>query len=399
MTSFHASTTASPHRGDGGFVVERTLNQPLRVCIAAPTHDFLGGQAVQARRLIDHLVQCGVTVSFAPHNPRLPRPFGWLQRAKFARTVVTELAYLAFLVRQIPRCDIIHAFSASYVSFLLAPVPAMLMGRLFRKRVVLNYHSGEAEDHLRRWRSARLLARLAHIIVVPSPYLVEVFSRFGLRAQAISNFVDFSRLQYRERAPLQPAFLTNRNLERMYNVACVLRAFARIQACRPEAQLIVAGEGSERGRLEQLAADLNLRAVRFVGRVPPTHMSELYSKADVFLNGSDVDNMPLSILDAFAAGVPVVTTRAGGIPFLVRDGETGLLVDCNDDAGLASQALRLLDDPALALRMATAAYHESMDRYAWNAVRDQWIAVYTQLDTSSRRNGGCLSPRLSQDTE
>lgn len=349
----------------------------VRVCIVAPSLDIVGGQSVQAQRLIEHLRGVpGMAVGFVAHNPRLPGPLRALQRVKLVRTLVTEIAYVALLLRTLRRYDVIHAFSASYYSYLLGPVPAMLVGRLYGKRVILNYHSGEAEDHLANWRTAKLFARLAHEIVVPSGYLVEVFRRHGLASRAVGNFVDFTGIVHRERPRPRPIFLANRNHEPLYNVPCALRAFARIQGARPDARLIVAGDGSQRSRLEALARELGLRDVAFVGRVAPAEMAALYDEADVYLNASDIDNMPLSILDAFAAALPVATTRAGGIPFLVRDGETGLLVECGDDEALAAAALRLLDEPGLALRLTRAAHAECTSRYAWTAVRDQWASLY-----------------------
>jgi glycosyltransferase involved in cell wall biosynthesis len=165
----------------------------------------------------------------------------------------------------------------------------------------------------------------------------------------------------------------------MYNVALVLRAFARIQREIPDASLVVAGFGSQRAALESLVAERALRNVSFAGRVDATQMAALYDAADLFVNGSDIDNMPLSIMDAFAAGTPVVTTDAGGIPRLVTDGVTGLVVPRGDDSALAAGALRLLRDDALALRLADAARAECVARYSWPVVRDTWIGLYRSL--------------------
>ncbi len=356
----------------------------VRVCVVAPSLGILGGQAVQAQRLVEHLNrECVVSVDLLPVNPHLSGPIGRLQRIKYVRTVLTEARYIASLFTRLPHYDALHIFSASYWSFVLAPLPAMLIGRLFGKHVILNYHSGEAVDHFTRWPSAVRLMRLAHEIIVPSEYLVEVFAQFGIRARAIFNFVDMARIPYRRRTALAPRFLSNRNLEPLYNVSVVLRAFGHIQTEYPAAELVVAGFGSQRGMLETLARELGLRNVTFVGRVPSDEMGALYNAADVFLNGSDVDNMPLSILDAFAAGVPVVTTDAGGIPYLVRNETNGLLVSRDDDSAMAQACLRLLRDDSLATRIADTARQECLDRYSWPAVAAQWEALYRSPGTAT----------------
>jgi glycosyltransferase involved in cell wall biosynthesis len=254
-----------------------------------------------------------------------------------------------------------------------------VIGRLFGKAVLVNYRSGEAGDHLANWRTAVPFLRLADSIVVPSGYLVDVFRGHGLEAQSIFNFVEVERIPYRPRAALRPRFLSNRNLEPLYNVGCTLRAFALVQREVPDAELVVAGEGGERPALEALARELGLRNVSFVGRTPPSAMPALYDAADVYLNSPDIDNMPNSVIEAFSAGLPVVTTDAGGIPYIVEHETNGLMVPAGDSVQLAEQALRLLRDPALAGRLSARARRDCLDRYVWPSVREAWLRVYAGL--------------------
>ncbi|HVF89192.1 MAG TPA: glycosyltransferase family 4 protein [Blastocatellia bacterium] len=355
-------------------------SEKIRICIVVASLDIIGGQSVQALRLLEGLRgEPGVEAELLPINPRLPGPLRFLQRIKYVRTVVTSIAYIALLLARLPRFDVVHVFSASYLSFLLAPTPAILIARMYGKPVLLNYHSGEAEDHLRRWsRTAIPTMKLAHRLIVQSAYLVEVFGRFGLRAEAIFNTVDFSRFRFRRRAPLRPVLLSNRNFEKHYNVAAVLRAFALVERSVPGARLIVAGDGSERANLHALARELELKNVEFLGPVPPPEMPSLYDRADIFINASDVDNMPLSIIEAFACGLPVVTTGAGGIPYIVTDGVNGTLVACRDHEGLARNVVNLLKDDRRAGAIVEAARADSR-KYTWEAVRFEWLAAYADL--------------------
>lgn len=356
-----------------------TVAKPLRVLVVAPTLGFLGGQAVQATRLLKRLSQePSLEVGFLPVNPRLPWLFGRLQAIKYVRTVVTSLLYWALLLIRVRDYDVIHAFSASYWSFLLAPTPAILAARLYGKKVLLNYRSGEAEDHLERWRAALPIIRLADKVVVPSQYLVEVFGRFGVRAEVAPNTLDLSRFAFRERQRLRPVFLSNRNLEPLYNVECVLRAFALIQKQAPDARLIVVGDGNDRARLEALSRKMRLNNVEFFGKVPPEDMPAFYDQADIFVNASDIDNMPVSHLEAFACGLPVVTTDAGGIPYILTHERTGLIVARGDYRALASACLRLLEDGALATRLIHAA-RADCEQYAWESVRPRWLELYHEI--------------------
>jgi len=352
----------------------------VRVLMVAPSFDILGGQSVQAARLLDRLgEESSLEVSFLPINPRLPGLLRYLQKIKYVRTVVTSIAYIATLLLRVYRYDVIHVFSASYFSFVLAPTPAILIGRLFGRKVLLNYHSGEADDHLRRWRrSAIPTIRLVDVVIVPSEYLVRVFASFGLEAHAIHNLIDTRQFRFRNRVPLRPLFLSNRNLESHYGVDKVLRAFSLVQQTVPNASLSIVGDGSQRSALQQLANELNLKNTTFIGQVNPESIADTYDAADIYLNGSEIDNQPLSLLEAFSCGLPIVTTNAGGIPDIVTDRVTGILVPLGDYESMAQRAIELLNDGAFAESMIERARQECA-KYSWDAVRDSWLNVYHTL--------------------
>ena len=360
-------------------------NRPVRVCILAPSIEVLGGQSRQAERLMIGLAaESSVEIGFIPHNPRLPGPFKFLQRIKYLRTVVNTLVYWLMAVTRLWRYDVVHAYSASYYSYLLSVLPIILIAKLYGKKILLNYHSGEAEDHLANWRLTAIpFIRWADMIVVPSGYLVDVFARFGLTARAIHNVVELDVFRYRERHPIRPVFLTSRLHEPLYNVPCVLRAFALVQERYPDASLTVAGDGWMRPQLEALAGELGLRNTQFVGRVPWGDMPDVYDNADIYLTATNIDNMPGSVIECLSCGLPVVTTDAGGVPYIVTHEKTALIVPRNDHVALAAQAMRLLEDDTLAVHLARNG-REACRQYAWPAVRDAWLAAYHSLGPARR---------------
>jgi glycosyltransferase involved in cell wall biosynthesis len=355
----------------------------VRVLLVGPSLDILGGQAIQAQRLFRNLQENPrLDVEFLAVNPRLSGFFAWCQRIKYVRTVVTSSAYIVSLLRRIRHADVVHAFSASYTSYLLAPLPAMVVARLMGKATVLNYRSGEAADHLSRWKwtAVPTMQRLADAIVVPSQYLVDVFGKYRLTATAIHNFVPLDRLPYRRRVNIAPRFLSNRNLEPLYNVECSIRAFAEVRKSVPEALLTIAGDGSQRARLTTLVGDLGLgESVRFVGKVTNQSMDALYDASDIYLNSPNIDNMPGSILEAFATGIFVLTTDAGGIPFIVQDGVNGRMVKVGDHQELAAAALDVINDPVSALARADSARAECERLYSWSTVGSSWEDLYLGL--------------------
>src|SRR6266550_1964004 len=148
----------------------------LQVAVVAPSLEILGGQAVQADRLVRAWWNDpNVHAWLVPVNPEPPRPLRFATKVKYLRTVVTELTYLPRLVRELTRADIVHVFSASYSSFLLAPLPAVLIARALGRPVILNYRSGQAPDHLRRSAIARWAIAAVNRNVVPSTFLFDVF--------------------------------------------------------------------------------------------------------------------------------------------------------------------------------------------------------------------------------
>ncbi|MDQ3799638.1 MAG: glycosyltransferase family 4 protein [Acidobacteriota bacterium] len=352
-------------------------SEKTKILIIAPALPLVGGQAVQAQRLLRNFQrEPHLEVDFEPINPQFaPR----LQKIPYLRTVITTLKYLFDLLRKIPRADVVHIFSASYYGFVLSVVPAILLARVFGKKTIINYRSGEAENFFRGWgRHFLWTLRMADAVVSPSGYLVDVFAKFGVKGRSIFNIIDTAKFNFRERESLRPIFLSNRILESLYNIECIFRAFQIIGEKFPDARLIVANDGIERENLKRAAREMNLKNVEFIGLVPHDKINELYDSVDVYLNSPNFDCMPGSLIECFASGLPVVSTNAGGIPYIVADGETGLLVETNDHEALAAKAIYLLENPPAARAIIDNARKECA-KYAWEAVRPQWLALYEKL--------------------
>jgi len=357
----------------------------LRVVIVAPRIQHLvGGQEVQADLLLRlWRDDPALHISYAATNLELPR---WLERVPYLRTAVRFPLYLAELVVGLRHADVVHVFSASFSSFLISTVPAYCVSRILGKKVLVNYRSGLARSHLSASWIPRSILRKADKVVVPSSYLVDVFREFYIQAQAIANVVDLKLFSYRTRDPLRPFLLCSRNLESCYGIDLVIRAFAEVQKVFPETRLWILGEGSQENAIRRLIAELNLSGIEMTGRVPREEIGRYYEKADILINGSRVDNMPVSILEAFASGLPVVTTDAGGIPYIVRHEQTALVSNTEDWRQLAASVIRLLQDSTLARHLAENAYQQSFT-YHWCAVREHWLRLYRELCPMALRKG------------
>ncbi len=351
----------------------------IHVLIIGPSLDFVGGQAVQASRLLTALGSLSqLEITFFPISPRPPKILAWAGKVPFLRTLVSFVVYILRLAFETHKYDVLHIFTAGLSSYTLWTIPALFFCWLFNKKSILNYRDGQAEQHLTEWRSAKPTILLADRVITPSGFLVDVFGRHGIPAQSIVNVIDVGHFRYRKRRKLRPVFMTNRMLEPLYNVQCILRAFALIQEKYPEASLTVAHDGCCRPALEKLAQELKLRNVYFIGKVSQEKIPDLYDSADIYLMSPNIDNMPGTLLECFASGLPIVATAVGGIPYIAKDRESALLVARDDHQELATKAIELLEDPDLVERLTQQGVCE-VEKYHWKPVRDQWASLYQEL--------------------
>ena len=357
----------------------------IHVAFIAPSLRYVGGQSVQADLLMKYWKQePDLLAKFVPVDPRFPFGLRWAEQVPILRTVIREPLYLWRLWRALGDVDVAHIFSASYSSFLLAPLPAWLIARARGCKTLIHYHSGEARDHLRRSSIARHVLHKADQIVVPSGYLETVFHDFGIEAKAVPNIIDWTQFVYRRRDPVRPHLICTRGFHPYYGIDVVVRAFAQVLKQHPEAELDLVGGGPLEQSIRTLVRQLRLPHVNFPGVISRQEIGEIYDRGEVFVNASNLDNMPVSVLEAFAAGTPVVTTKPEGMDYLVTHERTGLLSEPGDSAALAQNILRVLGEPNLATRLAETAFEES-SQYRWPAVRQRWLTLYAGLASHSRK--------------
>jgi phenylacetate-CoA ligase len=345
------------------------------ICIVSELPPPPGGMAVQAQLLTENLRKQGHAVFNAPTNPLSHSSS--LRRIKWVRGVLNLNLFLARLWGACRKADCVHILSHSYLSFILFTFPAVAVGKLLRKRVIIHYHGGAAEPFLRSWFwLARLAFESADAVVVPSRFLASVFEKFNIATVEVPNILELKAFPFRERSALRPRVIMARHLEPAYNAACGIRAFAILRGTFPDATLTIAGEGVEKAALVSLCVDLGISdCVNFAGNVANERMRTLYDEADIYLNSSRVDNQPVSILEAFACGLPVVSTAVGGIPYMVTHNVDALLAPDDDPAGLAAHMHTLLRDPALGERLIRNA-RGRIQEHSWERIYSKQSAIY-----------------------
>ncbi len=361
----------------------------LHIALIGPLPPPSGGMANQTLQLAQMLRDEDIAVELVQVNrPYRPQ---WTGTLRGIRAVFRLLPYLAHLWRAAGRVQLFHVMANSGWSWHLFAAPAIWIGRLRGVPVVVNYRGGEADTFFEKaffWVKPSL--ERANAIVVPSGFLEAVFGKRGFASCIVPNIIDLDRFGTGTVSRVSPkgdfpSIIVTRNLEPIYDNGTAVRAFQIVRRAFPTAKLVVAGSGPEREFLQKLAAELGIaEAVTFTGRVDNESMASLYRSANVMINPSLADNMPISVLEALASGVPVVSTNVGGVPYLVDHGTTALLVPARDAEAMAEAVLALLGDPSLAKRISEAGI-ESVQQYTWPNVRDRLLHVYEQVLAESDR--------------
>ena len=271
--------------------------------------------------------------------------------------------------------DVFHIHCCSNWGFLPAVV-GVSVGRRLGKRIVLTYHGGGGEKFFDRHpKLVRHFLTRTDANIVLSGFLAQVFEKHGLPFVTIPNILELDDSRFRQREMLQPNYICTRAHEPLYNIPCILRAFHKVQSIRPEATLTLVGDGSEHENLVRMAEELGLQNVTFTGRVANEDIYTYLDRADIMLSAPTVDNMPVSVLEAMNAGLLVISSKVGGVPYMVKNNSTGLLFDSDDSDALAGKMLWAVDNQTVARTIALQG-HKAVSRYRWENIKEQLYETY-----------------------
>jgi glycosyltransferase involved in cell wall biosynthesis len=251
---------------------------------------------------------------------------------------------------------------------------AILYGRVLRKRVVAMIRGGWFGESVARWpRWTRYVLGRADAVLTPHAYLFERLSALGVRVSGtIPNSIDLEQYTFRRRTSFGPRFLFLRGTHPQYNPMMTLRAFELIQRRYPDAQLTMGGPEYDGSRpCREYVNAVGIKNVVFVGRVPKSEISGIAEAHDVYVQSNRIENMPVTVLEMWACGLPVVATDIGGTPYLVRNGIDGLLVPSDDHTAMAAACLDLLDEPEKG-RILAANGRERVEDFSWKRVEPRW---------------------------
>ncbi len=256
------------------------------------------------------------------------------------------------------------------------------------KPYVLTLHGGAlpefARDHPER--VGRLL-RSASAVTAPSRYLLEQMQSYCGQMQLIPNARDLASFPFRLRGAPQPRLVWVRRFRHDYNPSLAPRVMERLIPEFPDARLVMVGPDSGDGSREQMLETARRCGVadhiECPGAADSGQVAGWLNRSDLFLNTTSVDNTPLSVLEAMACGLPVVSTNVGGLPYLLDDGRNALLTPPDDAEAMAAAVCRVLREPGLAADLSRRA-RKTVEAYDWSVVLPQWERLLTTVLTGKR---------------
>jgi L-malate glycosyltransferase len=291
---------------------------------------------------------------------------------RYVRPISTVLG----LLWNARRYDVLCIQAFSYPNWINAAC-AVGVGRMLRKRVTMVYRGGGFREFASRmpWAVLPVLRRV-DALVVPSGFLDLEFQKHSIPHRTIPNLIELQGWPYRRRVRPSPRLLWVRHLRSGYNPWMAIEVLERVRRRFPGATLRMAGDGHLRSEMLRRIAEGRIPGVEILGHLPLEDLMRHYSESDIFINTTNIDNQPRSVMEAMACGLPVVSTNVGGIPYLITDQVNGLLVPPRDPDSMASAVLALIDRPDLALRLADSAI-EMVRSFSWSSNRSAWVEVLT----------------------
>lgn len=271
--------------------------------------------------------------------------------------------------------DVLHIHCCSGWGFLPAVV-GVTVGRRLKKRVVLTYHGGGGERFFdKHTRLVKHYLTRTDTNIVLSGFLAKVFDKHHLPYTVIPNIIELDESHYRERKEIKPHFICTRAHEPLYNIPCILRAFQKVLTELPEATLTLVGSGSEHEVLMAIVKEMELKNVSFTGRVDNKEIYQYLDMADIILSSPKVDNMPVSLLEAMNAGLLVISSKVGGVPYMVEDNHTGLLFESDNNAELAEKMIWAVNNQTAAQIIIQKAHH-TVNQYRWENIKNKLYQAY-----------------------
>jgi glycosyltransferase involved in cell wall biosynthesis len=249
--------------------------------------------------------------------------------------------------------------------------------RFFKLKYITILHGGNLELRLKENITlSGLIFKNAHEIVAPSNFLKTVFSFYGYsEVLFIPNTIEIENYEFKNRSINTIELLWVRSFASIYNPEQAVLVLEQLLKMNYDARLTMVGpdlDGSL-AKLKDLAQTKSLE-VNFTGKLTKLEWIALSKKCNVFINTTNIDNTPVSVIEAMALGLPVVTTNVGGLPYLIDDTKDGLLVPRQDVNSMVNAIIKLKSEDAFRFKLITTA-RSKVEKFDWKSVKHKWAGL------------------------
>jgi len=271
--------------------------------------------------------------------------------------------------------DIFHIHGCSFFGFFPIVIGVMI-GKLLKKKIIITYHGGELYEFINKYKTKVIyFLNKADIITVPSKYLQNILNNNSIKSKYLPNIIRDDNVYFKKREKLKPILIVTRTLDEVYNIPLSIMAFKDLKKVVPDAKLKIVGDGKLKNEILELVKKENIDDIEFIGRVPNSKIGEILNTADIFINTSNKDNMPLSLFEALACGLPVISTNVGGIPDYFTDGINGFLIEPNNKEQLTNKILYVLNNQDEVQKIIDNGY-QTFEKLTLRNLKSEYLKLY-----------------------
>ena len=294
-----------------------------------------------------------------------------------ANKVLRLIDMLSAIVRHRKQLSLILIDTYSTLNFYYAVICAW-QSKMLKIPYIPILHGGNLPKRIQKNRKmSNFIFQNAKINIAPSNYLFEAFKLYGYEVQYIPNSIALENYLFTERKIVRPRLLYVRAFSQVYNPQMAIYVLHKVLKKYSDAKLCMVGPDKD-GTLEKtkdLVRQFGIENhVVFMGKMEKYAWIDLSKEYDIFINTTNFDNTPVSVMEAMALGLPVVSTNVGGIPYLVEDGVDGLLVEPKNVDEMCEKVEYLLEYPDKAYMLAMAA-RKKVGSFSWSRVKKEWDKV------------------------
>ncbi len=332
----------------------------MKILVVANYHIGLGGISGVVKNHMAYIRKEGYTVEL--FNTR--------------RNNIIRLFLIIPLLFKVRKFDIVHLHGSSNLGFYPIALGIIASKFFYNKRTIVTYHGGGAKPFLEKHNSfIKRILNKADYITVMSGYLEKIFKEFNIETVILRNLIDIEILTDTNINFDTPKLVSIRSLEENYNIEDIIQAFVLVKNKYQNAELKIIGGGSKYNELLGFSKSLNISNIEFKRKISNEDIQKEILKSNIFVTVPSFDNQPMSILEAFATGIPVISSNVGGIPYMINNEENGFLVDINKPGQIAEKVFKIMDNKNLVDKVIENGKKE-VSNYQWDSIKSILFKLY-----------------------